>query len=116
MFVGGPDPRKNLETVVSALGRIGGNDPALVIAGGYPDRWRRRVARMATGADGRVAGAAVGGIAARTRGSLVFRGGAIGPAGRAARSAWPCIAARRATSACLAAAKACSRARASACS
>jgi len=54
MFVGGPDPRKNLETVVSALGRIGGNDPALVIAGGYPDRWRRRVARMATGADGRL--------------------------------------------------------------
>jgi glycosyltransferase involved in cell wall biosynthesis len=55
MFVGGPDPRKNLETVVSALGQLGtGHDPALVIAGGYPDRWRRRVARLA--AAGRPAG------------------------------------------------------------
>lgn len=54
MFVGGPDPRKNLETVVSALGRIGpAAEPALVVAGGYPDRWRRRVARMAAGTGGR---------------------------------------------------------------
>jgi len=47
MFVGGPDPRKNLETVVTALGRAGSPDPALVIAGGYPERWRRRVERVA---------------------------------------------------------------------
>ena len=53
MFVGGPDPRKNLETVVSALSRAGSPDPALVIAGGYPDRWRARVARTAVRAGGR---------------------------------------------------------------
>ena len=53
MFVGGPDPRKNLETVVLALLRTGSPDPALVIAGGYPDRWRARVARTAAGAGGR---------------------------------------------------------------
>lgn len=53
MFVGGPDPRKNLETVVKALGRTGSPDPALVIAGGYPDRWRRRVERVNAKAEGR---------------------------------------------------------------
>lgn len=48
LFVGGPDPRKNLETVVAAMGRLGdaGSSTALVIAGGYPERWRRRIVRL----------------------------------------------------------------------
>lgn len=49
MFVGGPDPRKNLETVVAAMRRLGGAPPTLVVAGGYPERWRRRVRRLAGG-------------------------------------------------------------------
>ena len=51
MFVGGPDSRKNLETVVAALARLGGGPlPVLVVAGGYPDRWRRRVGKIAAAA------------------------------------------------------------------
>lgn len=48
MFVGGPDPRKNLETVVAAMARTGdaGASTTLVVAGGYPERWRRRIGRL----------------------------------------------------------------------
>jgi len=49
LFVGGPDWRKNLEGVVEAYGRLPSlqDGPALVIAGGYPEAWRRRVVRQA---------------------------------------------------------------------
>jgi glycosyltransferase involved in cell wall biosynthesis len=48
MFVGGPDGRKNLETVVTATASAG-IDAALVVAGEYPPRWRKRAAREAAG-------------------------------------------------------------------
>jgi glycosyltransferase involved in cell wall biosynthesis len=49
LFVGGPDWRKNLEGVVEAYGRLPAlhDGPALVIAGGYPEAWRRRVVQQA---------------------------------------------------------------------
>jgi len=49
LFVGGPDWRKNLEGVVEAYCRLPflSEGPALVIAGGYPEAWRRRVVRQA---------------------------------------------------------------------
>jgi glycosyltransferase involved in cell wall biosynthesis len=42
LFVGGPDPRKNLETVVEAHARLvaAGRNLELVVAGGYPQAWR----------------------------------------------------------------------------
>lgn len=59
MFVGGADPRKNLDTVVAAIGRLAtdGIPPALVVAGGYPPAWQRKViasASKATGGTARV--------------------------------------------------------------
>lgn len=46
LFVGGPDPRKNLDTVVAAYHRIAAvreSVPQLVVVGGYSDEWQRRV-------------------------------------------------------------------------
>jgi glycosyltransferase involved in cell wall biosynthesis len=46
LFVGGADPRKNLETVVAAYGRLSAmrsDVPQLVVVGGYPGEWRERV-------------------------------------------------------------------------
>lgn len=46
LFVGGADPRKNLETVVAAhaaLVRSGRSALQLIVAGGYPADWQRRI-------------------------------------------------------------------------
>lgn len=46
MFVGGADPRKNLDTVIAAYGRLVTSRrdvPQLVVVGGYPAEWRERV-------------------------------------------------------------------------
>ncbi len=46
LFVGGPDPRKNLDTVIAAYCRVAAVReavPQLVIVGGYSDDWQRRV-------------------------------------------------------------------------
>jgi len=46
LFVGGPDPRKNLETVVAAhaaLVTAGRPDLQLVVGGGYPEAWQQQV-------------------------------------------------------------------------
>jgi glycosyltransferase involved in cell wall biosynthesis len=46
LFVGGADPRKNLETVVAAHATVvadGRPDLQLVVAGCYPDAWQQRV-------------------------------------------------------------------------
>lgn len=48
LFIGGADPRKNLETVVDAHARLvaeGRTGLQLVIGGGYPEAWRERVRR-----------------------------------------------------------------------
>lgn len=57
LFVGGPDGRKNLETVVAAAGLAAdpGRPVTLVAAGGYPPRWRRRIERSAAGGRVRLA-------------------------------------------------------------
>jgi glycosyltransferase involved in cell wall biosynthesis len=54
LFVGGADPRKNLDTVLSAHARLtrGGRRLRLVIAGGYPADWQDRARRMVTEAGG----------------------------------------------------------------
>jgi glycosyltransferase involved in cell wall biosynthesis len=50
LFIGGPDPRKNLETVVAAHARlVAAGRPALqlVVAGGYPAAWQEQVRQEA---------------------------------------------------------------------
>jgi glycosyltransferase involved in cell wall biosynthesis len=53
-FVGGADPRKNLDTVLTAHGRLtaGGRRLRLVIAGGYPPDWQDRARRTVAAAGG----------------------------------------------------------------
>jgi glycosyltransferase involved in cell wall biosynthesis len=57
-FVGGPDPRKNLETVVAAYSMLathGQPELQLVVGGGYPDAWQHQVRKEVQGRTGRVA-------------------------------------------------------------
>ncbi len=58
LYVGGPDPRKNLETVVAAHTRLVANghpNLQLVVAGGYPDDWQQKVRKEVHDHTGRVA-------------------------------------------------------------
>ena len=58
LFVGGPDPRKNLETVVAAhtiLVTNGQPDLQLVVGGGYPDAWQQQVRKEVQDRTGRFA-------------------------------------------------------------